>query len=167
MRLGPAGRLRLSPSDVNDFLACPHLPALELLRAAGEVDPGKGPRPDAHLIRERGLAHERAFLEKLAADGLEVVAIPEHDASSSDRARLTAEAMRGGVDVIHQAAFEHDGWRGFADFLIRVDEASHLGGFAYEAHDAKLAAHPKPYFILQLVFYSEQIARIQGRLPEH
>ncbi len=166
MRVDADG-LRLSPSDVNDFLACAHLPALELLRAAGQADPGKGPRPDAHLIRERGLAHERAFVHKLRAAGFDVVAIPEDDVSISERARLTEEAMRAGVDVIHQAAFAHDGWRGFADFVVRVKGTSDLGEFSYEAHDAKLAAHPKPYFILQLVFYSEQIARIQGRLPGH
>ncbi len=54
---------------------------------------------------------------------------------------------------------------GYADFLLRTDEPSELGPFSYEAYDAKLAAHPKPYFILQLLFYSEQMARLQGRTP--
>jgi predicted RecB family nuclease len=166
MRQDRDGRVRLSPSDLNDFLACPHLPALELLRAAGKADPAKGPRPDADLIRERGLAHERAFLERLRADGLDVLALPDDGPATGERARLTEEAMHSGADAIYQAAFDHDGWHGFADFLIRIEEPSALGEWSYEAHDAKLASHPKPYFILQLVFYSEQVGRIQERLPE-
>ena len=37
---------------------------------------------------------------------------------------------------------------------------------AYEAADTKLARHAKPSYVLQLCFYSEQVGRIQGRLPE-
>ena len=37
----------------------------------------------------------------------------------------------------------------------------------YEALDTKLARHAKPAYILQLCFYSEQLARLQGREPEH
>ncbi len=36
----------------------------------------------------------------------------------------------------------------------------------YEALDTKLARHARPAHILQLCFYTEQIARIQGRMPE-
>ena len=35
----------------------------------------------------------------------------------------------------------------------------------YEALDRKLARTAKPAYILQLLFYSEQLARIQGRAP--
>ena len=37
---------------------------------------------------------------------------------------------------------------------------------SYEVVDTKLARHAKPAHILQLCFYSEQVARIQGREPE-
>ena len=59
-----------------------------------------------------------------------------------------------------------DGWRGLADFLLRVDTPSELGAWSYEALDTKLARHAKPAYILQLCFYSEQLARIQGLRPE-
>ena len=36
----------------------------------------------------------------------------------------------------------------------------------YEALDTKLARSAKPAYILQLLFYNEQLARIQGREPE-
>ena len=68
--------------------------------------------------------------------------------------------MRAGADVIYQACFVDGGWRGFADFVERQPD----GG--YEVVDTKLARHSKPAYVLQLCFYSEQVARIQGSLPE-
>ncbi len=47
-------------------------------------------------------------------------------------------------------------WRGFADFLERLPQ----GG--YEPVDTKLARSAKPAHVLQLLFYAEQVARLQG-----
>ena len=58
--------------------------------------------------------------------------------------------MRDGAEIVYQAVFVEAPWRGVADFLVRVDRPSSLGGWSYEASDAKLARHPKPYLILQL-----------------
>lgn len=64
------------------------------------------------------------------------------------------------------AAFaDLDGWVGLADFLVRGPTPSDLGAHSHEAHDTKLAKYPKPYFVLQLAFYTEQIARLQGWMP--
>ena len=52
--------------------------------------------------------------------------------------------MREGREVIHQGCFLHDGWVGYPDFLIRIDEPSDLGAWSYEVHDAKLGGHAKP-----------------------
>ena len=49
-----------------------------------------------------------------------------------------------------------------ADFLLRVEEPSELGSFSYEPADAKLATHPKPYFIFQLLFYADMVASHPG-----
>ncbi|MEA2492605.1 MAG: hypothetical protein QOJ29_516 [Thermoleophilaceae bacterium] len=157
--------LRFSPSDVNNFLACQHLPALDLARAEGKIKLNKAPRPDAELIAERGMRHERRYLEQLEASGIEVVRIPD-EGPTAERAALTLDAMRAGAQAIHQAGFLDEGWVGYADFLQRIDAPSELADWSYEAYDAKLAAHPKPYFILQLIFYTEQIGRLQGRLPD-
>ncbi len=67
--------------------------------------------------------------------------------------------MRDGRRVIYQATFVDGAWRGLADFLERQPD----GG--YEAVDTKLARHARPAHVLQLCFYTEQIARIQGRMP--
>jgi predicted RecB family nuclease len=168
MRALPDDRLRLSPSDLNNFLACRHLTSLDLRRARGEIVLDKAPRPDAALIAEKGQRHEEAFLEALKAEGKQVVAIPtfgDNGADPQTSARATEQAMRTGAEVVYQAAFLDDDWLGFADFLLRIDEPSALGDWSYEAYDTKLARYPKPYFILQLAFYTEQIGRIQGRMP--
>ena len=68
--------------------------------------------------------------------------------------------MRYGAPVVYQAAFAHGGWRGLADFVERAARRRLRGV------DTKLARHARPAHVLQLCFYTEQIARIQGRMPE-
>jgi uncharacterized protein len=74
--------------------------------------------------------------------------------------------LRSGAEVVYQATFLRDGLRGHADFLFRVDRPSDLGEFSYEVADTKLARRAKPYFVLQLCFYSELLAAAQGVEPE-
>jgi uncharacterized protein len=73
--------------------------------------------------------------------------------------------MRAGRGVIHQACFLHAGWLGYADFLVRIDAPAADWPWSYEVHDAKLARHPKPNYVFQLLFYTEQVERIQGTRP--
>jgi uncharacterized protein len=55
---------------------------------------------------------------------------------------------------------------GLPDFLIRIEEPSDLGGWSYEVHDAKLGGHARPAYIFQLLFYTDELERLQGRRPE-
>ena len=71
-----------------------------------------------------------------------------------------------GVDVVYQGVFIGEGWRGLADFLIRVDTPSELGDWSYEALDTKLARSAKPAYLLQLLFYTERLAALQGFEPK-
>jgi predicted RecB family nuclease len=48
----------------------------------------------------------------------------------------------------------------------RRHRPSALGAWGYEAWDTKLAHRAKPYFVLQLCFYTEQLARIQCLIPD-
>ena len=155
------GRLALSPSDIHHYLACRHRTALDVRRARGELELRRVPRPDAELIAERGRRHEAEFLQRLLDEGQDVARIGPDDAFAA-----TEHAMREGRDVIYQAAFTANGWRGYADFLVRVDTPSALGEWSYEAYDTKLATHPQPYFVFQLLFYSDQIERLQGKPAE-
>ncbi|MBA3375216.1 MAG: PD-(D/E)XK nuclease family protein [Actinobacteria bacterium] len=158
------GQLSLSPSDLANHLACPHLTQLELNVQRKELV-----RPvleDAYgsLIREKGRLHERTYLERLEAAGKRVLRMAEYedaDFNSEAARQATENAIRAGeADVIYQAYLSDRTWRGFADFLERRPDGT------YEPVDTKLARSAKPLHILQLCFYAEQLERIQGRLPK-
>jgi predicted RecB family nuclease len=154
------GDLFFSPSDLNDFLECRHLTALELPFARGKLVRPDRDAPQAELVRRKGEEHERAHLAALEATGGGSARV-DLDGGWEAAARATAKAMRDGVDVVYQAVlFDPDGGRGIADFLERQTDGS------YEVADTKLARSSKPTHLLQLAFYSEQVARIQGRLPD-
>ena len=156
------GRVELSPSDVTAFLACEHLTTLSLAHARGEVERPEVENEQAELIFRKGLEHEHAYLESLRAQGLTVLEIPDPEGDYETAALATAQAIRAGeADVIYQGVLAHEGWRGVADFLMRQPDGT------YEALDTKLARSAKPAYILQLLFYNEQLARIQGREPDH
>jgi predicted RecB family nuclease len=160
------GHVTLSPSDVTAYLACEHLTWLSLQAARGELLPPLFENDQAELIFRKGREHEEAYLQRLRAEGKSVAEISLESDHDWDRAaRETEEALHAGVDVLYQAALVGDGWRGVADFLMRVDTPSELGAWSYEALDTKLARHAKPAYILQLCFYSERIAAIQGLMP--
>jgi uncharacterized protein len=164
------GRVVLSPSDLSAYLACQHLTRLELAAATGEVDRPVREDPELDVLVRRGEEHERRHLERLRAEGRIIVEIdrtaPGLDGLRAAAAATTA-AMRDGADVIYQATFFDGRWRGHADFLGRVERPSRLGRWSYEVTDAKLARRVKAAAILQLCSYSEQLARVQGVVPEH
>ena len=161
------GKLSLSPSDVTAYLACEHLTNLSLQVARGELVAPPFENDQAELIFRKGDEHERAYLQRLKDEGRQVVDLSSEPVDWETGPLATEEAMRAGVEVIYQAALLGEGWRGVADFLLRTDSPSDLGPFSYEALDTKLARHAKPAYILQLCFYSERIAAIQGTEPAH
>jgi uncharacterized protein len=152
------GTIHFSPTDLNAFLECEHLTQLSLAVARGEIEKPVDENAQADLVKKKGDQHEARYLDELLADGRDVVTI-EHHGDFASTARATADAIRSGADVIYQACFVDGPWRGFADFVERQPDGT------YEVVDTKLARHSKPSYVLQLCFYSEQLARIQGRLP--
>jgi predicted RecB family nuclease len=163
MKQTPEALVR-APTDLSNYLSCRHQTALDLRAARGELE--RPVRNDAFVqdLRERGLEHERAYLERLRAQGRTI-------AGAEEGLMLTIEAtrtaMRQGVDVIYQAALEHGDWSGRADFLIKVEAPSRLGVWSYEACDTKLARETKAGTILQLCVYSYLLEQVQGARPAH
>jgi uncharacterized protein len=156
-----------TPTAFTAFTECPHSTTLDL---AGDTRGEKRPRASGEffdLITRKGNEHECAYYKKLKASGRDITDIPSMK-DGADRAReLTLEAMRRGDDVIYQACLTMEGWRGAADFLVRVPLDADLGAWGYEPIDTKLARKEAlPHHILQLSYYAEAIAEIQGRLPE-
>ena len=160
------GTLVLSPSDLTGFLACEHLTALAVQVADDVIQKPKVDNPQFDLITRKGDEHEHAYLEQLRAEGKTVVDIDFDWGDWNEAQQRTLDAMRSGVDVVYQGVFIGEGWRGLADFLIRVDTPSELGDWSYEALDTKLARSAKPAYLLQLLFYTERLAALQGFEPK-
>ncbi|RMH17511.1 MAG: TM0106 family RecB-like putative nuclease, partial [Gammaproteobacteria bacterium] len=154
-----------SPSDLTRFMDSPFASwmdrcALEQPEWADKKDP-----EDALMstLQQKGYAHEASLLAHFVEQGCHVVTIGGDSPEEKDQA--TRKAMQEGVDVIVQARLAHQNFAGFADFLVKVDGPSDLGGYHYEVWDAKLAQTLKPHFIIQLCCYAEMLEAMQGRLP--
>ncbi len=160
----------VSATDLVGFLECGHLTTLELGRIDELWDrPHQRTDPEVVLLQERGEAHEKAFLERLRAEGRSIHEVDKTDLRTPDELRAaeadTIAAMRRGVAVIYQATFFDGRWRGHADFLLRVDGPSDLGDWHYEVADTKLALSVKGSALLQVCVYSERLSTVQGRAP--
>ncbi len=160
------GRIVYSATDLNNFLECGHLVALERQVALGKLR-----RPDRDptmaLIAEKGLLHEQRYLELLRSRG-EVVEIQQAENTLPAIERAAAEtiaAMERGASAIYQGTFFNGEFLGRTDFLLRVETPSGRWGWSYEVADTKLSLHERPYFIIQLCHYSEHVARVQALPP--
>jgi predicted RecB family nuclease len=157
--------IRLSASDLSNHLACRHLTVLDFDVAVGVRPAPAWNSPDAQILRERGIAHENAYVEYLKSSGLAVVTFRDV-ANDEQVVAETLLAMQAGSDVIVQAAFSDGGWFGRTDVLRKVARVSRLGDWSYEAYDCKLARETKATTILQLSLYSHLVEAAQGVLPE-
>jgi predicted RecB family nuclease len=157
--------LRLSATDLANHLACRHLTTLDRGLAEGRWKAPDWYRPEAAVLAERGLEHERAYLAWLEREGRTITRL---DAVGEPGGALerTIAAMRAGADVIAQATLAAGRWLGRADVLLRVERPSQFGTWSYEALDTKLARETKAGAVLQLCLYSDLLNEIQGALPE-
>ena len=162
--------LRLSASDLANHLGCRHLTNLDRAAAEGRAIPPTWRDPALEILKQRGLAHESAYLDHLRAQGRTIFALAP-TATNGDPPgpafERTVEAMRQGADVIVQATLTSTRWLGRADVLLRVDSPSSLGAYSYEVVDTKLARETRAGTILQLCLYSEMVADVQGVVPQN
>src|SRR4051794_19574149 len=95
------GELVFSSSDLQKFVDCEHLSRLQVRVVDGEIVAPDRHNGELDLLRRKGLEHERAWLERLQAEGRSTVQIPSiHDWSAA--AAGTEAAMRSGADLIYQ-----------------------------------------------------------------
>ncbi|MBN2860815.1 MAG: TM0106 family RecB-like putative nuclease, partial [Sphaerochaetaceae bacterium] len=156
-------QILVSPTDLVTFLSCHHATFLDN-RALYEKLTKTEESSTNQLLQKRGMEHEAAYLGRLKKEGRSIVEIPRA-LSLTERAELTLEAMKSGVDVVYQGVFFTPPWRGDADFLLRCETPSALGEFSYEVLDTKLARHAEVKHILQICMYSELLAEIQNLQP--
>jgi predicted RecB family nuclease len=157
--------LTLSATDLSNFLSCRHRTALEMAEADGKRHRPKFDDPLLEIMFNRGLEHEKAFVESLRTKSQHIVDLADVKEREAASAR-TLDAMRAGVDVIVQGALSDGRWYGRPDVMRRIEKPSGLGAWSYEIADTKLARETRAGTILQLGLYSEMLSVAQGKLPE-
>jgi len=163
MKLSSDGLLKLYATDLQRFSLCRHATHLDVRKARGEDLKYISDSEDAKLLGQLGKEHEKQYLQSLIDSGKTVVTIER----GSNAFQKTTDALRSGVDVVYQGALQKDNWRGYVDFLERIDTPSDLGNFSYEVVDTKLKRVPSAKHILQLVVYSDLLTHAQGLQPEY
>ena len=161
-----ATHLVLSATDLSNFLGCRHRTSLEMDAAAKLRTKPHHTDPLLELLFARGLAHEKAYVEQLRAEGREIFDLGDTSDGPS-RVDATLRAMRESADVIVQGALGHGHWGGKPDILFRISTPSAFGAWSYEVADTKLAQETRAGTILQLGLYSELLATVQQLVPEH
>ena len=104
------GRLRLSASDVANFLACQQLTQLDLQAARGERRPTRDYDIGFQDLVRRDEEHELTVLNQFLAQGHEVADLTH----AEDPPGATKAAIQAGTEVIYQATLtaqgEHPCW---------------------------------------------------------
>lgn len=161
--------LRLSATDLSKHLACRHLTQVDRAYAERRLDAEPWHDPSVEHRMERGLEHERVYVDHLRALGKEIVDLRRTDevAAGDDGLTCTLDAMHSGAEVIVQAKLVDGRWLGYADILERVEKPSELGNYSYEVVDTKLAQDTTAGTVLQLCLYSDLVGRLQGCVPEN
>src|SRR5262245_57838739 len=110
MKAGSAG-VRLSATDLSNHLLCHHLTALDHAAAIGARSAPSWHSPDAWVLQQLGLAHERAYVDHLRAQGFSASNLREIVDENKALADTTV-AMKSGVELIIQGALGNVRWFG-------------------------------------------------------
>ena len=155
-----------SATDIASFPACPHTATLARAESRNEITKPFFNDPALDLLQKLGREHEQLYLRELIEKhGLEVAQI-NTDIAWDEGVAEAVRALREGVDAAYQATFLEGTSGGRSDFLIRVQKGSALGPWSYEVVETKLARSTKATALVQLCFYSDLLARIQGVEPQ-
>ncbi|HEB52179.1 MAG TPA: TM0106 family RecB-like putative nuclease [bacterium] len=148
---------RITGTHVYSFAKCAHLAALDLHLPRSER---RAPHPWEEFAAKRGRDFEDDYVAKLDAVQPEY---PERDFEAG--AAATRELLARGVELVHQAVLHRDDRLGLPDLLRRREGRSDLGEHHYEVLDVKTSGQTRGDQILQVVFYTQLLAELQGRMP--
>ena len=158
----------ITPSKITAWLECAHFLTLQNQVDAGRLQVDfQAMGSLAELLVRKGAVHERNCLQDLEDRGLYVHQVPGRnpDETFLQWVERIGNPMEEDYDVIYQMPFAHDGIRGIADFLIRVEDSG-PGFCSYEPIDAKLTrSEGKPGHVLQLCFYADALEALTGLAP--
>src|ERR1700733_9257119 len=155
-----------SATDIANFLACRHTATLARAESKDEITKPFFKNPSIDLLRPLGIEHEQRHLRELEAKGGLSITQIAVGGNWKDAVAETVRALHEGVDAVYQATFLDAPWGGRSDFLVRVNTPSVLGSWSYEVVETKLARSTKATAVVQLCFYSDLLARIQGAEPQ-
>ena len=160
-----ADLITYSTSDLTLFLESPFASWMEhfSLNEPKIIELADPPDELMSVLQHKGIELEQRILSDFIERQLSVVQIERSEHALED----TITAMQSGADVIYQAALSISPFKGYADFLIKVEGQSRLGDFYYEVWDTKLSKTVKPYFLVQLCCYADMLEALQDRRPDN
>lgn len=160
-----ADKIIYSPSDLTLYLESPFASWMERFALAHPkiLEQIDVPDPLMMALQKKGIEHEEQILKDFIARGISVIQIEQTKRAVED----TISAMKLGADVIYQAALSQTLFKGYADFLVKVEGQSTLGNYYYEVWDTKLSKTVKPYFIVQLCCYADMLESLQERRSDN
>ena len=149
--------MRITGTHIYTMLRCSHAVALDLhedrssRRALTEVE---------EFVRRRGMDWESRFTADL---GYSEPEFPRGDFAAG--AEQTVRFLREGVPGVCQGVLLEENRLGIPDLLRREVGESKLGEFHYVVGDIKSSGRPRSDQVLQVAFYSDILASVQGRDP--
>ncbi len=148
----------LSAEVFSQHATCPNWPYWDLFG-----DPSKKAEvpPLFVKLREARALHERRIAAAL--EGMEEIA---QTGKAAERFSATLAAMRRGAAAIYRGTLVSEDWVGHPDLLVRVDGASRLGDWHYEAVEITSARQVRDAHRLRLVFYALLLKSAQDRKPD-
>src|SRR5262245_32029625 len=114
------GTAILFATDLANHLSCRHLTTLDLSLAKGEIAEPSWENPHLVVLQQRGLEHEKAYIDSLRTKGVTIVDLSNEAEEAAGEATLAA--MKNGTQAIVQATLGSGDWRGRADVLLRVEQ---------------------------------------------
>jgi hypothetical protein len=96
------GNRTLSATDLANHLSCRHLTTLDLRLAKGEMAEPSWENRHLRVLQQRGLEHEKAYIESLRSKGLAIVDLSNE--AEDVAGEETWAAMKSGAQAIVQAA---------------------------------------------------------------
>ena len=147
---------QIRATNIYEFVKCPRIVYLNFFE-----DPEKKHALSDFMQKkaDQGKEHEQDVIKDL------VFVKPEEHIPKEQAFKQTLEFMKQGKDLIYQGTLMSGNLIGMPDLLEKTKGQSEFGNYHYQACDIKLGKHIKDEYLMQVMFYSYLLYKIQGVLP--
>jgi uncharacterized protein len=139
-----------------EFVKCPRKVYLNF-----HGDPEKK-LPFSEFMQEK-MEEGREFEDKIASKLK--FKHPNNNLPYEEQFKQTMKFMKDGESLIYQGMLMDENFLGIPDFLEKVEGKSNLGDYYYQICDVKTGLSPKLEYIMQIIFYSYVLGKMQGFMP--